>query len=133
MRLAARLLLLVALLLPFRGALAVAGGWCHAVGEEAASAATVSHDHNAHAHHDHARGHGNAHERHAGDGQPLEANDLTTASCTFCTAVCAAPPLPAGGVLVHALLPIGAERFPALAPPCSTATFGALDRPPRSA
>ncbi len=127
MKIGIRLLLLVALLLPFRGAMAVAGVLCHAdLGTGAVLTTLGPHDvHEAggHAHDDNAGGH----SEHDQGSAP------TSPPCDFCSAICAAPPLPVSTVGVPALLPSGAERFPALSPPRSTATFGAPERPPRAA
>jgi hypothetical protein len=145
MRLGFRLLLLVALLLPFRGAMAVAGVLCHGGGTLPATAATAHHHEGGHEHagtsgaHGHdapaptdgqaASGHGHAH----GSASIADAPSGGDASCPFCSAVCGAPPLPATGSIVPAPLPAGAERFPALASPRPTGAFPALDRPPRNA
>lgn len=133
MRFGIRLLLFVALLLPFRGAMAVAGAWCHdPAAVPAIASANASHHGTAadvvHAP-DAAGHHGHAHHAPTGDGSgPLSAPG---ASCTFCLALCAAPPLPGSPAAFHPLLPSGAERFAALDAPRSTLAFGAPERPPR--
>jgi hypothetical protein len=131
-----RLLLIVALLLPFRGGMAAAGVLCHAGGNaKPAVAAGAEHHQHAHAaHHAHDDGAAAAHAAHDEPGAPADAQtDQPDSSCPFCTAVCGAPPLPVTAVSTHALPPAGGERFPALSPPRSTLVFGAPDRPPRVA
>ena len=125
-----RLLLIVALLLPFRGALAIAGGFCHvlplpeavATDDRQASAASHGAGHVAHVHHGHDA-------PISENGHALPAVD---AACNLCSAICGAPPLPGTTVSVPALLPTGAERFPALDPPRVFRSYGAPERPPRA-
>lgn len=134
MKLGVRLLLLVAVLLPFRGAMAVAAGLCHAdmrTAEISAAAQAGHHDQGAqhHAHDDLQP----APEHRAGpEGGGDQGHGTSGLTCNFCAAVCGAPPLPTGSVTVHALLPTGAERFAAGVPPCPSAAFGAPERPPRT-
>ena len=127
------LLLLVALLLPFKGAMAAVGVFCH-LGSAQPLSAIVAHMHDRHAagehsHHEHRQHAGDAsHTQHTGDdGQP--ASDV---SCAYCSAICGAPPLPAAYTSVVEVLPVGAERFPALTQPRLSAVLDGLDRPPRT-
>lgn len=148
MRFGVRFLLLVALLLPIRGAMAVAGVLCHGGPAMPAAAMGQLHD-GGHAHgvaHGHAEvgalpSHADA-DASAEDGHaraPAGALAGTPgddafggATCPFCSAVCGAPPLPRTGPSVHAMTPSGAERFPALPAPRALAAFGAPERPPRA-
>ena len=120
------LLLLVALLLPFKGALAAAGVFCHLGSSQPIGAIVTPHHHEAVADH----GHGDHHASHVAvdDNQPSP----TGASCAICSAVCGAPPLPVAATSLHAPLPSGAERFPPLASPRSSSRSEGLERPPRT-
>ena len=128
-----RLLLIVALLLPFRNAMAVGGMLCHGNANHhsfatAAVAIPATHAHAAKAaldghHHDHSPVKPVAADSHSGDD---------SAACNLCSAVCSAPPLPSPGLAVHALLPLGAERFPATVPALSSVSLDGLERPPRT-
>lgn len=122
------LLLFVALLLPFRGALAVTGMLCHQ-GLPLTSLVTTQpsigeHEVGVHQHVHHGTGHDGGHH----DGQAPD----QTASCDLCLSICGAPPFPAGVVMLPGLLPCGAERFPAIAPPHAEFALGGLERPPRT-
>jgi hypothetical protein len=133
MKFGVRLLLLVALLLPFRGALAVGGLLCHGSANHHSVAAAVQATPAMHLHQSHTVPAGHHHDQsavqlvvadsHSGDD---------SAACNLCSAVCSAPPLPSPGLAVHALLPIGAERFPATAPSHSSVSLDGLERPPRA-
>jgi hypothetical protein len=143
MKSAARLLLVVALLLPFRGAVAAIGLLCHMGGS---SSATVSQAHepgdrgHAHAttgyhqHGDKARPALEDHARHGvNDDMPSASGTAGSASmCDLCSSVCAAPALPSHSAQLVVLLPATGERFPSVSPPRAAATFGGLERPPRS-
>ena len=143
MKFAAHLLLAVALLLPFRGAVAAAGLLCHMGGS---SPATVSqalepgdrgHAHAAtgyHQHGDEARPASEDHARHgANDDLPRATGAAGSASmCDLCSSVCAAPALPSHCAQLVVLLPATGERFPSVSPPRAAPTFGGLERPPRS-
>jgi len=129
MKFSAPLLLFVALLLPFRGAMAVTGMLCHSGLEPLTTLTAVQHSHGEHdgAGHEHA-GHGA--NQHA-DHDSGTSNDHT-ASCNLCSSICGAPPLPSAGVALHDLLPPGAERFPATASPHAWFALSGPERPPRS-
>jgi hypothetical protein len=143
MKSAARLLLVVALLLPFRGALASAGLLCHM---GSSSSATVSQAHepgdrgHAHAatgyhqHGDEARPASQDHDRHGVNGDvPGGTGTVGSASmCDLCSSVCAAPALPSHAVQLVVLLPATGERFPSVRPPRVAPALGGLERPPRS-
>lgn len=143
MKSAARLLLVVALLLPFRGALAAAGLICH-MGSP--SSATVSqahesgdrgHAHAATGHHQHGDEARPASQDHAPHGAIGDFADATgpaggASACDLCSSVCAAPPLPSHAAQLAVLLPATGERFPAVSPPRLAPTLGGLERPPRS-
>lgn len=126
------LLLLMALILPFKGAMAAAGMFCHLGSDLPMSAIVQPHQHHAGgADHDHARGNGTYNDAQSGvhdDSGPSPGSS----SCTICSAVCSAPPLPPAGVSWQPLAPTGAERFPALAPPRPSAVSSGLERPPRT-
>jgi hypothetical protein len=125
MRFAARILLIVALLLPFRGALAAAGLFCHDSGERQHGAAHV------HVHHDHAADAG------TGGGAVSDSGEhgewpAKSASCSLCSSVCSTPPVPSASADVFRPSVARGERFPALAPPRFTVALGGVERPPRS-
>lgn len=143
MKSAARLLLVVALLLPFRGVLASSGMLCHMGGS---SPATVSqahepgdrgHAHAATGYHQHGGETGSATEDHAqhgvNDDVPRVTGTAGSASmCDLCSSVCAAPALPSHAAQLVAVLPATGERFPAVRPPRVAPALGGLERPPRS-
>jgi hypothetical protein len=143
MKSAARLLLVVALLLPFRGVLASTGFLCHLSGS---SPATVIQAHepgdrgDAHAvtgYHQHGDETGPASEDHArhgvNDDVPLVTGTAGSASmCDLCSSVCAAPAIPSHSAQLVVLLPATGERFPSVSPPRLAPTLGGLERPPRS-
>lgn len=143
MKSSARILLIVALLLPFRSALAMTGMFCHS-GLPALPSPTAIHQghgvhdaalHHAALHHaglhdaglhdavDHAS---SSHDGHHG----LSSN--ATPSCNLCSGICGAPPLPATQAVLHAPLPAGAERFPPMALPRVMFASSGPERPPRS-
>jgi hypothetical protein len=125
------LILLVALILPVKGAMAAAGMFCHLGSAQPMSAIVQPHQHHAGAHQNHA-------EHHAvdGDSQSDAEDDAplipASSSCAICSAVCSAPPLPANGIAFHVPAASGAERFPALSPPRLSAVQSGLERPPRT-
>jgi hypothetical protein len=133
---------LVALLLPVRGAVATAGVLCHLGGFSPATVGQAhepGHGGDAHAAtaHRHGDESGAANEDHAGHGVDdhphLVAGTGTSASmCDLCSSVCAAPALPGHSTQLVALAPATGERFPSVSPPRVAATFGGLERPPRS-
>lgn len=126
------LLLLVALILPFKGALAAAGMFCHASSPvPVSSIAATDHDHAGMSGHDHGP-RAAADGEHGGGAHEHGGGPLPVSSCTICSAVCSAPPLPSAGLALAPLSAPGAERFPALAPPRPSAVAGGLERPPRT-
>ena len=143
MKSAARILLVVALLLPFRGAVAAAGLLCHMGGS---SSATVSqahepgdrgHAHAATGYHQHGSEMGSAtedHDRHGvNDNVASGTGTADSASmCDLCSSVCAAPALPSNAAQLVVLLPATGERFPSVRPPRVAPAIGGLERPPRS-
>jgi len=134
MKQAARILLLIALLLPFRGAMAAGGLLCHS-GSGSHPAVTQSmasepvHDHRQVAA-EHAHGHGHGESAHATMADSDAGPDAP--SCNRCAAVCSAPPLPSPEFGLNAFPPSGAERFPATSSVCSTVALDGLERPPRT-
>jgi len=130
MKSSARLLLIVALLLPFRGALAVSGWLCQTEMPMTASMAAQSHEPanapmagtNPDA--DHGGCHG------AGDESGQASTDKP--ACNLCSSICGAPAFPSGDAQLRALPPQGAERFASIAPPHAEFALGGLERPPRS-
>ena len=143
MKSAARLLLLVALLLPFRAALAAAGLLCHMGSSSSATVSQVhepgdrGHAHAATGYHqygDEARPASQDHAHHGVDDDvPSGTGTVGSAStCDLCSSVCAAPPLPSHAAQLAVLLPATGERFPAVSPPRLAPTLGGLERPPRS-
>jgi hypothetical protein len=108
------ILLLVALLLPFKGAMAAMGVLCHTTSAPPAVAAPAP------------TGHDCAHDG-AGDAAPEQ-----VPSCSVCASICAAPSLPATPVVLHGMDRAAGERFPALATPRARFAAGGLERPPRS-
>lgn len=144
MKWSAILFLVVAMLLPFRGALAAAGMLCHA-GSLAPTAAVqptdaVERD----GPHAFEEGHGHGAARHFAAGghvahgesavPPDDAGAAGGAStCDLCASVCASPPIPGHGGHLVPLLPTMGERFPAVDPPRQAPILGGLERPPRSA
>jgi hypothetical protein len=143
MKSAARLLLVFALLLPFRGAVASAGVLCH-MGGSSPTTAVQAHEPgdrgDAHAvtgYHQHGDETGPAPEDHvlhgANDNLALATGTAASASmCDLCSSVCAAPALPSQPPQLVVLLPVTGERFPSFSPPRLAPTLGGLERPPRS-
>jgi hypothetical protein len=124
------LMLLVALLLPLKGTMAAAGMFCH-MGSTTPQAAIGQqhHEHHVDASHAHA-GHA---DTQSGSGAPEpDPGSAASPTCTICSAVCSAPPLPATGPSPLSLPATASERFPALVPPHVTALSGGLERPPRT-
>jgi hypothetical protein len=125
------LMLMVALILPFKGAMAAAGMFCHLGSAQPVSAIVQPHKHHGEAHQDHAE-----HRTVDGESQSHTEDDAplipASSSCAICSAVCSAPPLPANGIAFHVPPASGAERFPALSPPRLSAVQSGLERPPRT-
>jgi len=124
------LILLMALILPVKGAMAAAGMFCH-------SGSTSSHD--ARTSQYHAVDHGQSHHHHHGDGnepsEPRTGDGMPSpalASCTVCSAVCSSPPLPAAPIVLLSPPSTAGESFPPVAVPRTSAVIGGLERPPRT-
>lgn len=130
MKIAARLLLAIALLLPFRGAVAVAGILCHSSPEQpvAAAAQHGHHDHGTHdafAPHDHVPPASGA----TGSQDP----GTVASSCSFCTSACSSPLLPSATVTIHDPGAAGIGPPSVGQPGYASATVGPIERPPRTA
>ena len=121
-----RFLLVVALLLPFKGALAAVGVFCHLGSAQPISAIVAPHSHDDVAHHGHAEHHGA--DVTVDDDRPTG----TGSSCAVCSAVCGAPPLPVAGGSLHLPSMPEAQRFPPLATPRASSVPDGLERPPRT-
>lgn len=125
------LMLLVALILPFKGAMAAVGMFCYMGSSQPISAAMQPDQHRAGMAQDQTERVAPASDAKSaapGDAGPMPA----MSSCAICAAVCSAPPLPAPGIAFHADAPSSAERFPALATPRPSTAQSGLDRPPRT-
>ena len=121
------LLLLVALLLPIRGALAAVGLFCHldSIPPIAASqphkhdtaADHASHHQPRKVHHDHSTGH----------DAPAQSD-----TCKYCAAVCSVPPVAPSELTLHEPVSPGGERFAAIEVSRSGPYPSGLERPPRT-
>ena len=124
------LLVLLALVLPLRGALASAA-YCAGGPVEFSQGASLTHGHSA-AHglgHDHTHHHGQAARNSDGDTAVAGAS---VDQCNLCTASCSATPFVSDAPAVAAPLKVADAVFPALlAPPPSHPSDG-QERPPRS-
>lgn len=134
----ARILLFISLLLPFRGAMAAAGFFCH---DEPQSAPSSSQSNDGH-HHAFGESLGETSMGTSdvaivvvadGDSEQLGEHVAASSACNLCSSVCACPPIPSSTLLVACLPRAAALAFPALAPPASTLSLGGLERPPRVA
>jgi hypothetical protein len=124
------LILLIAVILPFKGAMAAAGMFCHLGTGQIAEAAQAAQHHavvdqaqTTEPHHDAAHAGGSS-----TDGSPTQASS----SCAICSAFCSSPPLPAAGIQAVPPGASAAERFPPLAVPRSSTVVSGLERPPRT-
>jgi hypothetical protein len=120
------LLVLLALLLPLRGALAQAAHDCVGISGQWVGAEAAGHDHVHQAGHEQT-GEGHDHGQHLHDHAPdaADACDICAASCTATSFMNALPKLAVP-------LPLSVVQFPALeAPPPSHPSEG-QERPPRS-
>lgn len=120
------LLVLLAVLLPVRGAMAAAMA-CPPGGMPApqASAQAADHGHGAHAHDEAAHApHDGAPADHAAAPGP----DL----CSMCSASCSTPPVPSAAAGLGAPVECRAAAFPDLLVPAPTFESGGQDRPPRT-
>lgn len=133
------LLLIVALTLPFRGAMAAVGVFCHLGSVDAFAVATQPHQHDGDGHSVGDAGHHGAEHAHpeapvqpansdVSDDPSAPASD----TCAYCSASCGAAPLVPATVTFESPFPNGAERFPALPVPHVRSIAGGLERPPRT-
>jgi hypothetical protein len=130
MKSSVRLLLFVALLLPFRGALAVSGWLCQTDLPSSASMTAHAHEHRTAPVADPSgdADHGGCH----GGGEHGAQPHSGSSSCHLCSSVCGAPAVASTSAQFHGMPPPGAERFAAIAPPRVEFAFGGLERPPRT-
>jgi hypothetical protein len=122
------LVLLIALLLPVRGALAGAGLLCH-TGSASSHAHAVAPGEHVHSHSG-TVSHDTASMQHVHDGASQALPGAGT--CTWCSAVCASPMVPTGESAASLVPPPHLQLFPPVVlPALSYLTLG-LERPPRS-
>ena len=129
------LLLIVALTLPFRAAMAAVGVFCHLGSTDSFAKVVQPHHHDvggedaSHGEHSHA-----SESHHSPAQSDTSADDSAPLSdtCTYCSASCGAAPLVPAAVSFEAPFPNGAERFPALPVPHVRSIAGGLERPPRT-
>ncbi len=132
------LVVLLSVLLPLRGALAVAmpcapaGGVGHGVplaetglaGHHASHGHAGGHDHGAqageHALHEHGGGHGHGH-----------GEDTDSPKCNLCAASCSVPPLPSTSAGLREPTALASVSFPRLSAPATTFQSDGPERPPR--
>jgi len=120
------LLLLVAFLLPIRGALAAVGLFCHVDGSQSVAVAP-SHQHDAAHHASEAQSHKAHHEHSTGHDAPAQSD-----TCKYCAAVCSIPPVAPADLTLHEHVSSGGERFAALSVSPPSPFLSGLERPPRS-
>lgn len=125
------LMLLVALILPFKGTMATAGMFCHLGSDLPMSVIVQPHKHHADTPHDHAHSAGAEVASQSGVHDDVGLTPVSS-SCTICSAMCSAAPLPAAGFSSDSLSAAGSERFPALVPSRLNAVSGGIERPPRT-
>ncbi|HSI49992.1 MAG TPA: DUF2946 family protein [Ideonella sp.] len=120
------LLLLLAVLLPLRGAVAAAmlcpGGQAMQLQLSAAPAGMAMHDH-AHMH---------EHEAQAGQAHHAQPSG-ELAKCNTCCDFCAMTPLPATEPLLPVAQALANVRYPHLLAPAPSFVSGGQERPPRAA
>lgn len=115
------LLLLIAVLLPLRGAVAVSMA---CAGGAAAMAVVTLDEHAAHA--DHSAHHGAQH------GEPQSAAPASADKCSLCAASGAATPLPITLPMVMRPADFAVLQYPPLTVLFSVFVTGGLERPPRA-
>lgn len=134
------LLVLLAVLLPVRGAMAAAIG-CAPAGAPVSSQAVVAGagaGHHAHAHDGAAHGHADAGHAHAGHGTAEghagvhDDGKSHLDKCNLCSASCSATPLVREVAGVPELNDAGSATFPSLFAPAPTFLSDGQERPPRS-
>jgi hypothetical protein len=139
--------LLLALLLPIRGAMAAAM-LCppagvgtqgevridgHAIGHHAAFGNGPRHDHAAHDHAAHGHGtHANQPVDGSVDAQPGSATDKQADECGLCSAFCSVTSLVSSVLTVQAPSLVELTVFPTLSAPAPSFFSDGQDRPPRS-
>ena len=122
------ILLIVALLLPIRGALAGVGILCHVGG------GSVEHGLTEHSHHQSegatvssSHSHAVPHEHPAAPDGPAQPD-----ACKYCTAVCSVPPIAPGDLSFRGPDATGGDRFAALQVSALSPYVSGLERPPRT-
>ena len=124
------LILLLTVILSFKGAMAAAGMFCHLGTGQIVDTPQAAHHH---AVVDQAQ---TTEQHHAaaptGGSSTDDAPTQSSSSCTICSSVCSSPPLPAAGVQTVPPGATAAERFPPLAVPRSSTVVSGLERPPRT-
>jgi len=131
-------LVLLALLLPVRGAMAAAMPCMSAGGGSHAEVVVMDHgdadDMDMHAHHD---GMHHGHEAHAQvhepvpDPQPAHGH-VSQEKCNMCSASCSAPPLASAFPAIDGPVVLSTATFPAFSAPAPTFQSGGQERPPRT-
>ena len=126
-------LLLLVVLLPWRGAVAAAMLCPPATAPVQHGAHIVADDAQAHEHHHH-EGHDGlsdhqAHASHADHGATDKTQD---SACNLCAATCSVTTLPVHAAGVPAPAEVATTRFPPLAAPAPDFLSSGQDRPPRS-
>jgi hypothetical protein len=120
------LLLLVAFLIPVRGALAAVGLFCH-VDHSRLEAAMETHQHDA-------THHAAQHQFDGARHQHSTAHDVPsqTDTCKYCAAVCSVPPVAPAELTLHEPDFAGGERFAAVSVLPPGPFVSGLERPPRT-
>lgn len=122
------LVLLLAFILPVKGAMAAAGMLCHV---PASQQSHLAHEQTAHPQ-SHAQAAGASHDAGHHHGTDPSRDGAADESCLACAAVCGASPLPATtGVELPVSAPVRDWRVSTLVEPPSL-TLDGLERPPRS-
>lgn len=123
------LVLLLALILPVKGAMAAVGMLCHV---PASQQVLLVHDHASHEMHDVQASADLPDASHHHHGSGDSSGHAPDTSCLACAAVCGASPLPTAlGLNLPAFDPVRDWRVFASAEPTSLSLAG-LERPPRS-
>jgi hypothetical protein len=122
------LLVVLAVLLPIRGAMAAAM-LCPPAGTSVPAELRAS-EHEAHHGHEQAGGHPMHHQEAAAhhDASPAPDHD----QCNLCSAFCSLTPLPSAMPGVPPPLEVSAASFPDFAAPAPSFVCGGQERPPRS-
>ena len=122
------ILLMVALLLPIRGALAGVGILCHVGGAPVATGeAATSHHHSEGATDSPGQSHSMQGHHSAAPDAPAQPD-----VCKYCSAVCSMPPVPPGDMSFRGLAATGSEPFAPLQFPHLGPFSSGLERPPRT-